>query len=164
MQVVELYVTEGCGLCKEVRRLLKEKQRHTPFELREVMLHPDHPQYDEYFLAVPVLVIDGSHVFKSVTTESELDGAMPKAPKPSVAFYAGKFFEALGMVTTAFGFMYGLLGNMWMDLYFFLAGIGVFLFGWVLEKRDQHRLERLRASLTRGATAPAAADSTPVQP
>lgn len=146
MQVIELYVTEGCGLCKEVRTLLKEKQRLAPFELREIELHPDHPKYDEYFLAVPVVVVDGTFVFRSVTSEAQLAGAMAKAPKPSLAFYAGKFLEALGMVTTAFGFMYGLLGNMWMDLYFFLSGIGVFLLGLYLEKRDQRRLERLRAA------------------
>ena len=160
MQVVELYVTEGCGLCKEVRKLLKEKQRHTSFELREINLDPDHPKYDEYFLAVPVVVVDGTHVLRGVTTEAQLAGVIAKAPKPSFAFYAGKFLEALGMVTTAFGFMYGLLGNMWMDLYFFLSGIGVFLFGLFLEKRDQRRLEQLRASFASSTTTPIATGSS----
>lgn len=159
MQVVELYVTEGCGLCKEVRKLLKEKQRHTSFELREINLHPDHPKYDEYFLAVPVVVVDGTHVLRGVTTEAQLAGVIAKAPRPSFAFYAGKFLEALGMVTTAFGFMYGLLGNMWMDLYFFLSGIGVFLLGLFLEKRDQRRLEQLRASHASSPVTPAAPGS-----
>lgn len=159
MQVVELYVAEGCGLCKEVRKLLKEKQRHTSFELNEINLHPDHPKYDEYFLAVPVVVVDGTHVLRGVTTEAQLAGVIAKAPKPSFAFYAGKFLEALGMVTTAFGFMYGLLGNMWMDLYFFLSGMGVFLLGLFLEKRDQRRLEQLRASHASSPTTPAAPGS-----
>jgi glutaredoxin len=153
MQVVELYVTEGCGLCKEVKKLLKEKQRTTPFELKEILLHPDHPKYNEYFLSVPVVVVDGTHELRAVTAEGDLSGAIAEVPKPSASFYTGKFLEALGMVTVAFGFVYGLLGDMWMDLYFFLAGIGIFVLGRVLEKRDQKRLERLRNALAQSSNA-----------
>jgi hypothetical protein len=35
------------------------------------------------------------------------------------------------------GLMYGVAGDMWLDLYFFLAGIAVFSLGRLLEKRHQ---------------------------
>jgi len=56
---------------------------------------------------------------------------------PPTAYYVAKFLQALAIVVVFFGFMYGLMGDMWTDLYFFLGGGGVFLVGWLLEKREQ---------------------------
>ena len=153
MQVIELYITPDCGLCKEVSKLLKRRQKKTPFELREVVLTEDHPKYSDYVLAVPVVVIDGTHELRGVTSEEQLPQEL-RGPEPSTRlFYSAKFLEALGLVTVLFGFAYGLQGDMWTDLYFLLGGATIFSIGRMLEKkdrRDQAKATRLDELQTRG--------------
>lgn len=132
MRIVELYSTHDCGLCVEAKKLLTTLQQQFPFELKEIILIPEHPRYEKYLTLVPVVVIDGTQEFPAPLTEQQLLLALVA---PGKKFYTGKFFEALGLVTVIFGFVYGLLGNMWMDLYFFLGGIVIFLVGWMLEKQ-----------------------------
>lgn len=139
MQIVELYTTEECGLCKQVKELLKQRQKTIPFELREITLTPGHALYEKYVLAVPVVIVDGKHELKAVTTEEQLTAVIKPARAPTRLFYVAKFLEALGMVTVVFGFVYGLKGDMWTDLYFFLTGILIFAAGRVMEKREQKR-------------------------
>lgn len=143
MKVVELYSTHDCGLCVEAKELLAKLQQRFPFELKEIALTPEHPLYEKYLILVPVVVIDGTHEFPAPITEQQLLSVLFN---PSRKFYVGKFLEALGLVTVIFGFIYGLLGDMWTDLYFFLGGIAIFLVGRRLEKKEQPPLITLPAT------------------
>lgn len=145
MRIVELYSTHDCGLCVEAKNLLAKLQQQFPFELREITLTPGHPRYEKYLTLVPVVVIDGTQEFPAPITEQQLLSALFT---PGKKFYAGKFLEALGLVTVIFGFVYGLLGDMWMDLYFFLGGIVIFLAGWMLEKQERKQPTTQPASPT----------------
>ncbi len=146
MRIIELYSTHDCGLCVEAKKLLTKLQHQFPFELREITLTSEHPRYEQYLTLVPVVVIDGTQEFPAPITEQQLLSVLFT---PGKKFYIGKFLEALGLVTVIFGFVYGLLGDMWMDLYFFLGGIVIFLAGRMLEKQ--------------GKTLPAVSSASPTQ-
>ena len=135
---IELYSKDDCGLCDEARKILKSLKKEFFFELKEVKLVEDHPKFNEYFLAVPVVTVGGKE-FKSQLRESELRDFLKNLNPPNRLFHMGKFLEALGFLTVAVGLMYGIMGNMWLDLYFFLGGILVFTIGRAIEKRELKR-------------------------
>lgn len=51
----------------------------------------------------------------------------------------GKLLEAVGIASTMIGLIQGIYGDMWGELYLFLGGIFVFLFGRQLEKHNLRR-------------------------
>ena len=46
-----------------------------------------------------------------------------------------KLLEAIGIACVMIGLIHGIRGDMWGDLYLFLAGIVVFYVGRIIEKR-----------------------------
>jgi hypothetical protein len=46
-----------------------------------------------------------------------------------------KILEALGLACVMIGLVQGIrLNDMWVELYLTLAGIAIFLFGWIIER------------------------------
>ncbi len=140
--VVELYSTNDCRLCDQARKILKKLQREYAFELREIKLAEDHPKFNDYALAVPVAVVNGVRQFSGQLSENQLRAAITEGHRPTARYYAAKFLEALGFITVFFGLIYGMMGNMWIDLYFFLSGLGVFGLGRLLERRETRKIGR----------------------
>lgn len=50
-----------------------------------------------------------------------------------------KILEAFGIAEVLLGLIIGLLGDMWKELYLAIAGVIIFLAGWILEKRAAGR-------------------------
>lgn len=139
MTRVELFVQQECRLCEDAKKILKRLRKEVPFELKETLLTEDHPKYKEYLVAVPVVVINGARELAGNITEQSLREALGLLYKLTPLLSAAKFLEALGFVIVFVGLIYGLLGDMWTDLYFFLAGIVVFIAGRKIEKREMKR-------------------------
>lgn len=139
MTTVELYVQPDCKLCDDAKRLLKRLQKEVPFQLKENFLSEDHPKYKEYLVSVPVVVINGGRELAGNISEQSLREALGLLYKLTPLLSAAKFLEALGFIVVFVGLIYGLAGDMWTDLYFFLAGIVIFVIGRVMEKREMKR-------------------------
>jgi len=135
---VEFYSKEDCKLCDDTRNVLTRLRKEFFFDMQETKLTEDHPKYKEYFMAIPVVVMRNKR-FSGQIVEDELRNFLRGAKPPTRLFYVAKSFEALGFLTVAVGLMYGLVGDMWTDLYFFLGGILVFTVGRTLEKREMTR-------------------------
>lgn len=142
MHLVELYSKDDCHLCDGVKKTLAELKEKNEFELREIHLTEDHPRASEFLPLVPVVIIDGEHRLHGRISRKELLRILSIVPHPNIQFFVAKFFEALGMLTVFFGFIYGLLGNMWTDLYFFLGGLAIFGVGWTLERRARKTMSQ----------------------
>jgi thiol-disulfide isomerase/thioredoxin len=140
MNVVELYTTEECGLCREAKEILHKLQKEYPFRIEEQILSEEHPKYREYFLAVPVAIINNGETLSGRIEEKALRAAMAKQLKPSPTILFSKFLEAMGFVTVAAALFYGVTKNdEWVELYFFLAGIALFAIGRFLERRELNK-------------------------
>ncbi|HEY4613679.1 MAG TPA: glutaredoxin family protein [Bacteroidota bacterium] len=139
MTSVELYVQPDCKLCDDAKNLLKRLKKEAPLDIKFVLLTEDHPKYKEYLVAVPVVVINGARELLGNISEQSLRDALGMAYKLTPVLSGAKFLEALGFITVFVGLIYGFMGDMWADLYFFLAGIVVFAFGRSLEKREMKR-------------------------
>ena len=140
MNIVELYTTEGCGLCREAKQILLKLQKEYPFRIDEQLLTENHPKYTEYVLAVPVVVVHPGEALSGRIEEQALRAAMVKHFKPSKPILVFKFLEAMGFVTVGAGLFYGVTRNdEWVELYFFLAGIALFAAGRILERRELKR-------------------------
>ncbi len=50
-----------------------------------------------------------------------------------------KILEAVGIAAVMIGFILGLHSDMWGELYFFLSGVAVFVFGRMIEKRQEKK-------------------------
>ena len=135
---VEFFSKEDCKLCDDARNVLKRLKKEFFFDVQETKLTEDHPKYKEYFMAIPVIAIRNKQ-FSGQIVEREIRDFLRIVKPPSRLFYFAKSLEALGFLTVAVGLMYGLVGDMWTDLYFFLGGILVFTAGRALEKREMKR-------------------------
>lgn len=148
MNVVEIYSKEHCALCDEAKGILARLKKEFPFELREVKLTDHHPLYPVYKNAVPVVLMPNGVRVSGQLSEDQLRTLLHSLLRPPGIYYAAKFLEALGMVTVLFGFLYGLIGDMWTDLYFFLGGIVMFAIGWGLEKWEARKRKTKAQSST----------------
>ncbi|MEX1139613.1 MAG: glutaredoxin family protein [Bacteroidota bacterium] len=138
MTYVEVFSKKDCSLCDKAKEALARVNADFRFEIRETLLEPENPLFSKYKDSFPVLVAsNGKSVSGKVTDEQLSDLLVSLAPPPAM-YYVAKFLQALAIIVVFFGFMYGLMGDMWTDLYFFLGGIAVFLAGWVLEKQEQY--------------------------
>jgi hypothetical protein len=153
MHRVELYSTEHCGLCEEAKASLKKLQANMPFEFREVQLTPEHPLYAKYLLSTPVVMIDGTVELAAPFDARRVADVLLGDQRPGIPFYVGKALEALGLISVACGLTIGLLGDLKTEGYLFVGGLGVFLAGWLIERRHRRGLspstgtrERPRAS------------------
>lgn len=50
-----------------------------------------------------------------------------------------KILQAVGIAEVMIGLATGLLGDMWKELYFTIAGIVVFTAGWLIQRRAEKR-------------------------
>ena len=136
MSHVEVFSKDDCSLCDEAKELLGRVNAEFGFEIRETKLNPGDPRYERYRNAFPVLVASNGKTASGKVTEEQLRVLMVSLTPPPRIYYAAKFLQALAIVMVFFGFMYGLLGDMWSDLYLFLGGILVFVIGRILEKKE----------------------------
>lgn len=139
MTTVELFVQPDCKLCDDAKKILKRLRKEVAFELTQTQLTEDHPKYKEYLVAVPVVVVNGTRELAGNMSEQTLREALGMVYRLTPFLSAAKFLEALGFLAVFVGLINGLRGDMWTDLYFFLAGILIFVFGRVIEKREMKR-------------------------
>jgi len=137
MTSIEVFSKTNCSLCDKAKDVLTRLNAEFGVEIRETLLEPDHPLFNEYKDSVPVIVASNGRSVSGKVTDQQLRDLLISLMPPPTAYYVAKFLQALAIVVVFFGFMYGLMGDMWTDLYFFLGGGGVFLVGWLLEKREQ---------------------------
>lgn len=138
MTYVEVFSATDCSLCVKAKEKLARLNAEFGVEIRETILEPEHPLFGKYKESFPVITAsNGKSVSGKVTDEQLRDLLLSLMPPPRM-YYAAKFLQALAIIVVFFGFMYGLMGDMWTDLYFFLGGIGVFFIGWMLEKQEQY--------------------------
>ena len=50
-----------------------------------------------------------------------------------------KVLQAIGIAEVMIGLVTGLMGDMWKELYFSVAGIVVFTLGWFLQRRNEKK-------------------------
>lgn len=137
--VVELFSSEDCKLCDDARNLLNRLGKEFAIRLDETKLTDDHPRFKEFMLEIPVVIVNGKATLKSVIREEDLRAVLKGENPPTRLFHFAKFLEALGFLTVAVGLMYGVMGNMWIELYFLLAGVLAFAFGRWMEKREMKK-------------------------
>jgi len=134
MSAVELFSKDDCSLCDEAKELIRKVNNDFHFAVTETKLTPGDRDFLKYEKMFPVLVAsNGKQIFGKMT-EDQIRTLLHSLTPPPRVYYVAKFIEALAIVGVFFGFMYGLMGNMWLDLYFFLGGIAIFLVGWSIEK------------------------------
>ncbi len=145
MMYIEVFSTNNCSLCDKAKDALSRLNVEYGIEVREVLLAQDHPDFGKYKDKFPVLrASNGKSVSGKVNDEQLRDLLVSLTPPPRI-YYIAKFLQALAIVAVFFGFMYGLLGDMWTDLYFFIGGIAIFLVGRILEKREKRSRDRVKA-------------------
>lgn len=60
---VTLYGRPGCHLCEEAREALERVRRRVPFTLEEVDIETDDALHKRYLERIPVVTLDGEHLF-----------------------------------------------------------------------------------------------------
>jgi hypothetical protein len=50
-----------------------------------------------------------------------------------------KILQAMGIAEVMIGLVTGLMGDMWKELYFTVAGVVVFAIGWFLQRRVEKK-------------------------
>ena len=136
---VELLSTADCTLCDNARQLLARLKKEFFFDFIETKLTAEDPRYNQFLASIPIMFVDGKKRFEGRMDENEVRRVLAEERRPTRVFYIGKFLEALGFLTVALGLMYGLIGNMWIDLYFFGGGCGIFAMGRYLERKEKKR-------------------------
>jgi len=138
MTTIEVFSRTDCSLCVEAKEALARLNAEFGIEIRETLLEPGHPLFNKYKDSVPVIVASNGKLVSGKVTDQQLRDLLISLTPPPTLYYVAKFLQALAIVVVFFGFMYGLMGDMWTDLYFFLGGIAVFLVGWILEKQEKY--------------------------
>ena len=72
MRTVTLYSRPGCHLCDEARAALENVRRQVEFELREIDIETDDALHRAYLERIPVVELDGEHLFDHVVDERTL--------------------------------------------------------------------------------------------
>ena len=72
MNVVEIYSKPDCHLCDVAKEALREAQKASPFELKEIILHEGDEKFEQYSGRVPVILINGTFAFQFRVTAQEL--------------------------------------------------------------------------------------------
>ncbi|GJQ19729.1 MAG: hypothetical protein HBSIN02_00840 [Bacteroidia bacterium] len=136
MSVVEMFTKDDCSLCEELKKRAGPMAVELGVDLRIVNLHEGDPRFNQYRNDFPVLVAENGRTVSGNISDDTLWKLFLSLTPPPRIYYVAKFLQALAIVVVFFGFMYGLLGDMWTDLYFFLAGIVIFVVGWTIEKHE----------------------------
>ena len=72
MRTVTLYTRPGCHLCDDARAALLRVQERTPFTLAEVDIETDDALHEAYLERIPVIHLDGEHLFDFFVDEAAL--------------------------------------------------------------------------------------------
>jgi glutaredoxin len=72
MRRVTLYGRPGCHLCDEAREALQRVRARTPFTLEEVDIETDDELHKRYLERIPVITLDGEHLFDYEVDEQAL--------------------------------------------------------------------------------------------
>lgn len=72
MSVVTLYTKPGCHLCEDALEVLRRAQTRAPFELVERDITADDALHRAYFERIPVVTLDGEHMFDYFVDEQAL--------------------------------------------------------------------------------------------
>ena len=67
-----IYTREGCGLCGEMKEVVREVKKEIPLEFDEVDVDSLPDLKEKFGDEVPVLFINGRKAFKYRLTETEL--------------------------------------------------------------------------------------------
>ena len=70
--VAELYTTEECRLCREMKSILERVGREYPLTIREIDISSDSLLHARFAEEVPVLFLDGRKAFKYRVSEAAL--------------------------------------------------------------------------------------------
>lgn len=70
--VAELYTTEECGLCREMRSVLERLRGEYPLAIREIDIRADASLLGRFAEEIPVLYLDGRKAFKYRVSEAAL--------------------------------------------------------------------------------------------
>ena len=73
MTRVTLYGRPGCHLCEEAREALERVRARTPFALEEVNIETDDALHKRYLERIPVITLDGEHLFDHEVDETALE-------------------------------------------------------------------------------------------
>jgi thiol-disulfide isomerase/thioredoxin len=70
--VAELYTTEECSLCREMRSVLEHLRGEYSLAIREIDIRADAALFGRFAQEIPVLYLDGRKAFKYRVTEAAL--------------------------------------------------------------------------------------------
>ena len=79
MRKVTLYTRVDCHLCEDVKLVLDEVRKDTPFELEVLDIDRDEKLRALYDEEVPVVAIDGKKAFKYRVTATALRARLARA-------------------------------------------------------------------------------------
>lgn len=146
MTSIEVFSTNNCSLCDKAKEALSRLNAEFGIEIRETLLDPGHPDFARYEHSFPVIVASNGKTISGKVTDDQLKELLVSLTPPPRLYFIAKFLQALAIVTVFFGLMYGLLGDMWTDLYFFIGGIGIFLIGRVLETMEKRSRTKAKST------------------
>jgi len=72
MPTIDLYGREGCHLCDDARAQLTALQRELAFEINDIDIEADDDLHRRYLERIPVVVLDGEHLFDFFVDEAVL--------------------------------------------------------------------------------------------
>ena len=79
MSTVTLYTRPGCHLCDDARAALLRVQQSTPFTLAEIDIETDDALHRAYLERIPVVHLDGEHLFDYFVDERTLAARLNSA-------------------------------------------------------------------------------------
>jgi glutaredoxin len=69
---IDLYGREGCHLCEDARAQLLALQAEYGFALNDIDIEADDELHKRYLERIPVIVLDGEHLFDFFVDEAVL--------------------------------------------------------------------------------------------
>ena len=72
MRTVTLYTRPGCHLCDDARDVLERLREQVEFDLDEVNIEEDDALHRAYLERIPVVDLDGEHLFDHFVDERAL--------------------------------------------------------------------------------------------
>jgi glutaredoxin len=79
MRTVTLYTRPGCHLCDEARAQLLALRERTPFALEEIDIEQDDALHAAYLERIPVIHLDGEHLFDYFVDDEALTARLNTA-------------------------------------------------------------------------------------
>ena len=77
---VRLYSRPGCHLCDDARAALQRIRRRAAFDLHEIDITTDDDLHRRYLERIPVITIDGEHLFDHFVDEAALEARLYRLP------------------------------------------------------------------------------------